>query len=529
MPKANRKKKQRTKPLKITKDDANSPKQKKPAEAKHNLVKILKIVGISVLVGLLTAFFYFIGAYFLTNRVTVLTDASFDQAIGDNPLMLVDFHAPYCGHCQRLERNGCGHCKDFMEKVAYEVGKKIKFARIDSTANFETVVKYRVRGYPTTKFFKNGRVLDVDFSRESVEDFVEYLKALSGPAVVEIESRAQFDKIKEDHSVFMLGYFPHIVNEAFKNVAEKNLAESGKATFFSVSDPELAEKLALKSDQVSVFKKSERVKFKGSPTKASLSSFAFKNYLPLLSQLNEDTARHLLKGDLNAKHAVVFISGDSEDYEDVIEDFEKAAEEMKESELVFSYADVNSEIIKTFNEHFKLGLDVVPVLRIFYFENGTIRKFKPDVDKVTAESMIEFSRKYLSGKAKTFYFSDKIPLDWNKGAVKVLVGDNFKQVAFDESKKIFVWFYHPKSKTTEILDPVWQQLGEKHEGIDDVIVAKMDVTSNDADDFEVESAFMLIQKDGTATSYPVSFSLLKNILLILLICLQMIVFILFGS
>ena len=38
----------------------------------------------------------------LEDGVIVLNDVNFDEEVGKHPVILVEFYAPWCGHCKRL-------------------------------------------------------------------------------------------------------------------------------------------------------------------------------------------------------------------------------------------------------------------------------------------------------------------------------------------------------------------------------------------------------------------------------------------
>jgi len=81
--------------------------------------------------------------------VIVLNDSNFDSILmKSNDMWLVEFYAPWCGHCKKLEPE--------WNKVATELKGKIKVAKVDATENSQLGSKFDIKGYPTIKIFPPG-------------------------------------------------------------------------------------------------------------------------------------------------------------------------------------------------------------------------------------------------------------------------------------------------------------------------------------------------------------------------------------
>merc|ERR1711887_501766 len=102
--------------------------------------------------------------------VKVLVGSNFAEvALDSTKDVLVEFYAPWCGHCKKL----APIWDELGEK--FKDSDKIVIAKMDMTAN--ELADVMVRGFPTIKLFKTGTNEQVDYTGgRALEDFVKFLE-----------------------------------------------------------------------------------------------------------------------------------------------------------------------------------------------------------------------------------------------------------------------------------------------------------------------------------------------------------------
>ena len=74
--------------------------------------------------------------------------SKFGDLIKSTPLVLVDFHATWCGPCKTLA--------PILKSVAQQLGDKVRILKIDVDKNQGIANKLNVRGVPTMILYQNG-------------------------------------------------------------------------------------------------------------------------------------------------------------------------------------------------------------------------------------------------------------------------------------------------------------------------------------------------------------------------------------
>lgn len=87
------------------------------------------------------------------NDATVLTKDTFDAFIAAERVTMVEFYAPWCGHCKRL-------APEYAKAAVALAGldEPMSIGKVDCTVEKDVCQRFGVRGYPTLKTFVKGEV-----------------------------------------------------------------------------------------------------------------------------------------------------------------------------------------------------------------------------------------------------------------------------------------------------------------------------------------------------------------------------------
>ncbi|XP_032101009.1 protein disulfide-isomerase A4 isoform X1 [Sapajus apella] len=419
----------------------------------------------------------------------VLTKENFDEVVNDADIILVEFYAPWCGHCKKLAPE--------YEKAAKELSKRsppIPLAKVDATAETDLAKRFDVSGYPTLKIFRKGRPFDYNGPREKY-GIVDYMIEQSGPPSKEILTLKQVQEfLKDGDDVIIIGAFKGESDPAYQQYqdAANNLREDYK--FHHTFSTETAKFLKVSQGQLVVMQPEKfQSKYEprshvmdvqqGSTEDLAIKDFILKHALPLVGhrKASNDAKRYTRRPLVVVYYSVDFsfdyraatqfwrskvleVAKDFPEYTFAIADEEDYAGEVKDLGLSESGEDVNAAILD---------------------ESG--KKFAMEPEEFDSDTLREFVTAFKKGKLKPVIKSQPVPKN-NKGPVKVVVGKTFDSIVMDPKKDVLIEFYAPWCGHCKQLEPVYNSLGKKYKGQKGLVIAKMDATANDvpSDRYKVE-------------------------------------------
>jgi len=400
-------------------------------------------------------------AYEKDGDVLVLGDKTLADAIKENEFLLVEFYAPWCGHCKSLAPE--------YAKAATELAAKdppISIAKVDATEESAVAEEYEVRGYPTLKWFVNGEASEYTGGR-TADEIVQWVVKKTGPPCKELADDAAVEAFKGEADVVVVGFL-ETSSEEFKTL--EAVARSNDDVLFGVAPASGAD-----AGKVVLFKTFDEGKnvFEGGDADA-LKEFISGNAVPLVSTFTQETASRIFGSGID-NHFLYFNSPEADSHAGIMDAIKEAATEFKGKSLVVFVPAEEERVL----EYFDFSADDLPKAVLVSLGEGDMKKFGFDKD-ITAENVKAHLTAFHAGELKPTLKSEEPPAD-NTAPVTVVVGTNFEEIVLDDSKDVLLEFYAPWCGHCKALTPAYNELGEKFADNDKIVIAKVDATANDID------------------------------------------------
>ncbi|XP_030253455.1 protein disulfide-isomerase A4 [Sparus aurata] len=437
----------------------------------------------------------------------VLTKDNFDETVNEADIILVEFYAPWCGHCKRLAPE--------YEKAAKQLSQRtppIPLAKVDATVENEVASRFEVTGYPTLKIFRKGKVFDYNGPREQ-HGIVDYMSEQAGPPSKQVQAGKQVQEIiKDGDDAVIVGVFSGEQDEAYEIYIEACHALREDFTFRHTFSSEVSKLLKASPGQIVIVQPekfhskyepaSHTLAVKDSTSVSEVQEFFKKHAIPLVGHRkpSNDAKRYTKRPLVVVYYGVDFsfdfrkatqfwrskvleVAKDFPEYIFAIADEEDFADELKSLGLSESGEDVNVGILA---------------------DGG--KKFAMEPEEMDSDVLRDFVIAFKKGKLKPIIKSQPVPKN-NKGPVKVVVGKTFEEIVMDSKKDVLIEFYAPWCGHCKKMEPDYLALGKKYKSEKNLVIAKMDSTANDVpnDSYKVEGFPTIYFAPSNSKQSPVKF------------------------
>lgn len=392
------------------------------------------------------------------SNVVVLGEDNFDDEVAAHSISLIEFYAPWCGHCKRL-------APEYETAADTLVGTDIAMMKVDCTEHKDLCSKYGVRGFPTLKVFRNDGSEPTDYSAARTADaMVNFMKKQNEPAFAVFTDAAELESWAAERSGF------YVVAHTTGDDSELYSTFTSLANSLR-NDYSFAVLTGAESEKVEgTVAGSDSIVFDGEYTKDAMTAFFKAESFPLLGEIGPDNFQGYV--DRGLPLVWLFIDTGADSVDEIKASATAAAASFK-GELSFVFLDGNR-----WNDHAKnFGLSgELPALCI---EDRTAGKnYIVDERELSEDKIAAFAASWKDGSAVAHVKSEDIPEN-NDGPVTILVGKNFDEIVMDDTKDVLVEFYAPWCGHCKSLAPKWEELGTEFANVDSVIIAKVDATAND--------------------------------------------------
>lgn len=410
--------------------------------------------------------------------VLVLNEKNFEETIRSSPLILVEFYAPWCGHCKQFAPEYAAAAKHLKTLTP-----PIPLAKVDATAETKLAEKFGVRGYPTIRLFIDGRDQEYTGGRTE-QSIVTWVLKKAGPAAVQLEDVSAAEQFEKDNRVAVIGLFDagHST-EAFITAARQL---EDVIFSYSTSPKVISRYEGVTTPTVKMFfpHDEQQATFSGDMQSVSeIETFVRAYRHPAVTIFDGETAPEIFADG----RPILFLFRDKGTHNPKGEAAEKALREAAtglQRRVILAVAGSSEPMDQRLMDYVGVEPEELPTVRLVTNPQAGMVKYKLTGD-ISVASFQSFVRDFEGGKLKPHLKSETAP-ESQPGPVFQLVGSTFESIVKNPSKDVLVEFYAPWCGHCKKLEPIYREIAKRLEGVRTMVIAKIDMTANDVEGVDVE-------------------------------------------
>jgi protein disulfide-isomerase A1 len=423
--------------------------------------------------------------------VLVLGDDNFNDAIKTYEYVLVEFYAPWCGHCKKL-------APEYARAAQTLKSENLYLAKVDATQgeNKALAGRFKVEGFPTLKLFVNGEPQDYNGGRTESE-IVNWMRKKTGPATKTLTTVEEVEKLTGSSEVVVVE-FSDAASDVFSRIAKSN----DELTFASCGSQECLSKWGAQKGTIVLFKKFDegRVDFNGTPSVEAVTSWITANASPLTMSFDEKCAQIIF--GKNTPGLFLYRDKNSEKTAELDAMLKRIAPKIK-GKLQVVITDIKEGLETRLAEYVGIESKDLPSVRI-HDTRSDLKKYNM-VGDITEENIMKFVNDWESGKLKPHLKTEEEPATQDE-AVVVLVGKSFERIVMDPTKDVLVEFYAPWCGHCKKLAPIYEEVAKNLAHNKNLVIAKMDSTANEVDGVSVQGFPTIKYWPANNKSSPMDFN-----------------------
>jgi len=411
--------------------------------------------------------------YKYENNIIALSPQSITQALNEFTYTFIEFYAPWCQHCQKVapEYNQAA-------QILTETNPEIKLCKADFSGQKDLMNQYNILGFPIFRLYVKGNPEPIECrSCRTSQGIIRWLRKQTGSPSTEINSVEDFDKyITNNQNVAV--FFGISGSDNYKDFVGSAMGIDD-VSFINTGSEEIKKKYNGEGGQVILFVTfgAERRLLNAGFDQGKLKNFIENKKYPNVNQYDRAFNQRIFANKIDT---IFLIKKDGKAGDKAVKAFKEIANEYYEK-IAFSIVNYEENQGMRFAKNVNVTEDDLPTLRILQIK-VPLNKYLFTKKKVNKENTLGFLEDFWARRIDPIFKSQPIPTEKYKNGLRQLVGKNFGEVVFDNSKDVMVVFYSPTCYYSNQLVPVLEKVAARLKNSPNLVIASMDSTANEAED-----------------------------------------------